>query len=124
MIIVVQIASSAIHSGGLGIELMRSINLFHHYLEHRDENANLTFAHFLYDHYLTEHFEETSEPIDHDLPFQSSIHWHVSLGLYITPLPTSAPCASWESALEVPIIQNEDSPSSNYGLTFWMPPRM
>ncbi|MFM7311271.1 MAG: hypothetical protein ACKOZY_11725 [Flavobacteriales bacterium] len=41
IIIVAQIFSSAINSGGLGIELMRSINLFHHYLEHQDENANL-----------------------------------------------------------------------------------
>lgn len=123
IIIAVQVASSAITEGGIGLELLRSINLFHHFLEHQSENEALTFGEFLYAHYLTEHHEQTDEPIDHDLPFQSSVHLHVSLGYFITSATIAFHPIDIETAKTNPSTGNEYSPSGLFNLDVWMPPR-
>lgn len=53
-------------------QLLKMPVLLQHYMEHKMGNGNLSLAHFIYMHYVTDDGDATDEKRDQKLPFKSA----------------------------------------------------
>ncbi|MBL0132822.1 MAG: hypothetical protein IPP79_01820 [Chitinophagaceae bacterium] len=104
-------------------QLLKLPMLVHHYLEHHEDDAGISFAEFLHKHYEEEH-EHASKHNDHEkLPFKSS-----DLGFSQTCLVYQSPF-SFEMRMEkyLPakesIIFSTSFYSSAIRSKIWQPPK-
>jgi len=105
-------------------QLIKLPVLFEHYNEHKQEEASITFASFLYRHYFTDHSNDGHPDRDSQLPFHS--HEHCS-GHQLVVLPTH-----YDQVISLPVLPVEQKQNFSFSdqciplvylSCIWQPPK-
>lgn len=103
-------------------ELLKIPVLIEHFLEHKEENHQLSLLDFLHDHYA--HQDSTDDDSEHQLPFKSHPEsFYMTSFIAILPeFPIAEPKMVFEEAKKFDLKRIQFTP--NHNLTaIWQPPK-
>lgn len=105
-------------------ELFKAANLFAHFMQHLEEDSELSFTDFLAMHYGDSSSHASSAEHGNQLPFKSH-HNSVPLIHFMAVIPVSVGVAIWSWSIEAgrPVSFYRPMAASSPAITIWQPPK-